>query len=352
MKNELIAKSFVFGIVVLFFGAGVTSAYNAEPYINSQPMNRGNILYVGGSGEGNYTTIQLAIDNSSNGDTVFVYNKTYNENIDTKLKKISIIGEDRDTTIIHGQTTDPVVRIGTSDTSISGFTINGTSKQIIIQVAPSEDIFITNNLIEDGTYGIVLAVATSTVTITNNIIMNNLYIGIQLKTSTYNLIQGNSIEDNGAQGIEISDISHHNSILNNTIINNANEGILASLASTENTIQKNNISNNQIGVRFTGGSGSNKIIGNNIEGSDMEGVLLQTSKENVIETNNFIDNNRQATFKLSSRNTWNANYWSNWIGFKLTRPLFQKFPKVIIGVLGINFDKNPAKQPYNISIII
>jgi hypothetical protein len=65
--------------------------------------------------------------------------------------------------------------------------------------------------------------------------------------------------------------------------------------------------------------------------------------------NNFIDNKRQATFKISSRNVWDANYWSNWIGVKLSAPIFQKFPKVILGGVRMNFDKNPALVPYNIT---
>jgi len=43
----------------------------------SQVVSRGNWLYVGGSGPGNYTGIQQAIDNASAGDTVFVFNGTY-----------------------------------------------------------------------------------------------------------------------------------------------------------------------------------------------------------------------------------------------------------------------------------
>lgn len=41
----------------------------------------GKTLYVGGSGPGNYTTIQSAINESSNGDTVFVYSGIYYDNV-------------------------------------------------------------------------------------------------------------------------------------------------------------------------------------------------------------------------------------------------------------------------------
>jgi len=37
------------------------------------PISNGKTLYVGGTGEDNYTTIQDAIDDASEGDTVFVY---------------------------------------------------------------------------------------------------------------------------------------------------------------------------------------------------------------------------------------------------------------------------------------
>jgi hypothetical protein len=80
--------------------------------------------------------------------------------------------------------------------------------------------------------------------------------------------------------------------------------------------------------------------------------LLSTSSENTIEMNNFIDNNRQATFKISSRNVWDANYWNNWVGIKFAAPIFQKFPKLILGGIRMNFDKNPQLEPYNITGVL
>jgi parallel beta-helix repeat protein len=350
MKNIFVAKSMMVGIIILCIGASSVTASTTQ--LSPQIAGRG-ILYVGGAGPGNYTSIQEAIDNCTSGDTIFVYAGTYAENVDTKLKKVTLLGEDRDTTIVQGQTTNPVVRIGNSDTSIEEFTLMGNNDETIILVASlCENVFISHNIIKNGMYGIDLAITTSRVTIYDNKITDNIYIGIQMKTSTYDVIEENSIENNGAQGIDISLNSHHNSVLNNTVTGNGEEGIaISGIASTENTLLGNDVSDNKLGIRFNS-AGTNEVTGNNIEGNAMEGLMLQASSENTIERNNFIDNKRQATFKLSNRNVWDANYWSNWIGVKFSAPIFQKFPKVIFGGVRMNFDKNPALIPYNISVVL
>ena len=67
------AKWLAVGIILLF----ISLAYApAVAQTTEKPLStaRGNWLYVGGSGPGNYTTIQSAINDANPGDTVFVYN--------------------------------------------------------------------------------------------------------------------------------------------------------------------------------------------------------------------------------------------------------------------------------------
>lgn len=348
MYNDLIRKSLVVGLLVLFAGASAGTAMTIPR--SETPKILGNVLTVG-SGPGNYTTIQKAIDNSSNGDTIFVYSGTYSENVDTKLKRITLQGQDIATTIINGPVAaNPVVKIQTSQVNLTGFTIAGTTNQDIVRIMSlAENVLISNNLIKDGGYGVVLLPGSGRITITHNTIRTIGFEGIQLQTSTYNVISFNRIENGAGQGITLSLSSNHNYIQNNSVVNNAKEGIMLNGAGcSDNSITGNNVSDNEVGLRFSS-AGSNTVKSNNIQGNNREGMLLSLSSENSVTANNLISNTRQVAFKLSSRNTWDANYWSNWIGFKVNGSFFQKLPKVVHGIVFFNFDWHPAQTPYNLT---
>ena len=78
---------------------------------------------------GEVPTIQEAIDASSDGDTVLVSAGTYVENIEID-KEIVVIGADRETTIIDGDSSGSVVYFGSNagmDTYFRGFTIQNGS---------------------------------------------------------------------------------------------------------------------------------------------------------------------------------------------------------------------------------
>ena len=85
----------------------------------------GNILYVGGSGPGNYSKIQDAIDDAFDGDTVFVFNGTYNESVIVD-KTLSIIGENKSSTIIDGTYKEFVIHLIVDHIYVHNFTIRNS----------------------------------------------------------------------------------------------------------------------------------------------------------------------------------------------------------------------------------
>jgi pectin methylesterase-like acyl-CoA thioesterase len=55
----------------------IAAAFSQTPQEVQAATTAGTWVYVGGSGPGNYTSIQDALDNASTTDTIFVYSGTY-----------------------------------------------------------------------------------------------------------------------------------------------------------------------------------------------------------------------------------------------------------------------------------
>ncbi len=348
---------------------GAATSDLTQSFQQPEPLSRGT-LYVGGNGSGNYSTIKEAIDAANQFDTIFVYNGTYNENV-VIGKKLSLIGEDKNITIINGiGGADQVVNFVSSNIIVSGFTIRGNSgEQDGIRVfSLMEDCQITDNIFDDCADGILLQVTTKRINVHHNHIIQATFAGIHLTESDRNNIAYNLIESCAEWGIFLGSISSQNNVTGNTLIGNAGgihlagnsgqnlvnrnyitgstkEAILVETLSSDNTLRRNTLVENYAGIKLSGSSVT-IIELNHIENNSLEGVLLEFSNNNQIINNNFIGNRRQATLRFSIRNVWDSNYWDNWIGFKLAAPLFQLFPKVIIGLLRINFDRNPQQTPY------
>jgi parallel beta-helix repeat protein len=304
MQKKMYCKTLAIGIIVLFIGAGV---YPSSGIIVEEksiiPTINGNTLYVGGDGPENYTKIQDAINDSVDGDTVFVYDDSspYYENLVIN-KTINLIGENRDTTIIDGigYAIYSVVFVSANEVTISGFTIQSSG-----------------NIVYDG-----LRIISESNIISNNIITSiNRRAGIWIRTSSNNIITANTISNN-KDGIQFVSTSY-NTISDNTILNNG-KGIVLS-HSGQNNIKDNNITLNG------------------------DGMYLHKSSSNIIKNNNFLENERDVYFEDSFLNRWKKNYWNNQ----------QRLPKLIIGKLLIfgqfgipwfNIDWNPAQEPYDIGI--
>jgi len=119
-ENHLIKKILAAGIIILFTSSGII------PIAISDTLSSGKTIYVDDDGGADYTRIQDAIDNATEGDTVYVFNGTYYENIVVN-KTINLIGEDRspwNASVIDGGGSGDVVHVSADRVNISGFTIN------------------------------------------------------------------------------------------------------------------------------------------------------------------------------------------------------------------------------------
>jgi parallel beta-helix repeat protein len=144
----------------------------------SLPQNlNGNILYVGGNGPGNYTTIQNAVDAASDSDTIFVYAGTY-YGIITISKSVTLTGEDKNNTVIDGGSSGNVVNVTADNVNITGFTVqNGGSspRDAGIELYSVQNCNITGNTINNNTWrGIYLSYSSNNI-ITGNTISNSWY---------------------------------------------------------------------------------------------------------------------------------------------------------------------------------
>jgi len=124
----LIRKGLAIVIILLFVGTAIIPSSGQKIEKLSLPMSRGNTLYVGGSGPGNYSTIQSAIDNASDGDIIFIYKGTYYETPWVN-KSLSIIGEDPEFTVIDGKQNqvNNIFSVNASSFNLRGVTIQNSS---------------------------------------------------------------------------------------------------------------------------------------------------------------------------------------------------------------------------------
>ncbi len=254
------------------------------------------ILYVGGNGSGNYTTIQNAIDNASEGDLVFVYSGLYYENVIVDIP-IILHGENRETTSIHGGNSGdiPCIDVRSDNVIIEGFFIQWADWEYHepgIKIT-SDNVIVRDNNISIHDKGISLMSSAQHSTIKNNIISYN-HEGIYIWPTA----AGNHIIENNYFGVCDYGLKIYNSynltFKNNTVIDNNFYGI--EMKTTDNSVfSKNTFSSNARGI-----------------------TIDQGSTQNIFFHNNFISNLYHVIDQGS--NQWNmtypcgGNYWSDYTG--------------------------------------
>ncbi len=267
-------------------------------------------ITVDDNGPADYTNIQDAINAANVGDTVFVYNGTYFENLVVN-KKINLIGEDRDTTIIDSSGSGDVVYVGVDWVSLSGFTITGSGTifgdagielnnvqnckvfnnnasnnyQGIYIVSSSRNNITSNNAFRNNYYGIEIIFSSNNNTITGNNASNN-NGGISIGSCSWNNLTGNIVSSNDDDGIRISSSSKNNLVANKISWNDWSGIYLTH--SSENNIIGNDVSSNSVGIGSAYSSGD-KIKVNNVS-YNAYGIHLDFSTGSNITGNKMVEN--------------------------------------------------------------
>lgn len=209
--------------------------------------------------QGPAASIQQALDNAADGDTVIVNGGSYTENIVIR-KSVKLISEPgpAQTRVTAAKADQPVIKVdGAPDVTLSGFTVTGSELSGII-ITRTHGAVITNNRSVHNGYGITVYESSGN-TLTNNTASNNRDYGIFLQRSNGNTLEDNTASSNNDKGFFIS-YSHRNKIINNNANLNVWNGITI-WASNDNIVKDNLTLRNAFGIVLEDSRG-NKLVDN------------------------------------------------------------------------------------------
>jgi len=274
-----------------------------------------------------YPTIESAITNANDGDTIFVKKGVYVEN-PVVNKSVSLVGEDRDSTVID---VTAGLKVERDNVTITGLTVYDGWTGIAVT---ANYCSISGNKIKDAT------------------------IGIGLINSENNSITGNILQSIGySAAIQLS--YSNNNLLKNNYVDSCTEGIQLRAGSSNNMVTENTITNCQfVAVRLLGEyspprwycPSGNTIIRNNISNSGC-GTTVYGSNKNTISNNNYVNNTVQFSANEDYYLTWggnrsintiNENYWSDYNGIDTNGDGIGDIPYVIDEN---NIDQYPLMKP-------
>jgi len=287
------------GMLVLVFHIQPAKADPATIYVDTN--NKDGPWY--GTEEYPYQNITSGLAHASDGDTIFVKQGNYTENIVVD-KRVSLVGEILTNTTIYGmESKDDTVKITASGCVLENFTITNGGQPIYggVRLNSSNSIVRYNNICNNRDDGIFIHGFNNTVA--NNTISNNKGSNIVLGSgSSGNIIANNTISDStGGDGIYScgSDNIIKNNIIKNNWWTSKAWGIFFISSSFNNTVTNNVIEGNSAGGIYLSSNG-NKIITNKISLNDAmlingelyggHGIYFASSNNNTVTSNVISEN--------------------------------------------------------------
>jgi len=282
-------RSFIFfvcGVLILGFISTVFRVSMAES---------SNAIFV----PENYDTIQEAINNAVDGQIIHIGSGIYHEYIIVN-KSVSVQGEDPANTIIEGNGTCVLIRITSSNVTLSGFWMKNAETAISLENV--SNCKVSGNKITD--------------------IKFDVYAGKSSGSAIYfDKCKNSMVEENFFSDIYYTHVflegSNHNILRNNFFLANSrwSQPILLRY-SNKNIIEWNKVygteETNEGGIGITYSTG-NIIQFNDIKQNDWCGISLHSSNDTIIRGNNITDH--EILFGLYLKRTINTTvYWNNFVG--------------------------------------
>ncbi|MDY9927699.1 PGF-pre-PGF domain-containing protein [Methanosarcina sp.] len=292
----------LFIVFTLVFLMGVPSTVSARDIIV-------------GSGSGQISTIQEAVDGAEAGDVIIIKPGTYVENINVSKARLTIKPETNNVFIEPADSTVATIILSNVGITLTGFNIDG-SVYVNNALLGNDEYYlnnmsqITNNIIENG--GVVVTSESSGIVISENRISGGANrisggapgYGIDVACcGDYNEITNNEVS-NCSTGIYVYDERNVPPISGNKI-SNCEVGIHVSGLSYD--IENNEITNCGVGV-LAGETGGANLIGNKITYCSDCGLKVTGSLESKGAYNNYFNNTVNVKFgDYGDTYVWNSS---------------------------------------------
>ena len=280
------------------------------------------------SGGADFTGIQDAIDNASDGDTIIVYFGIYYENV-VVYKSVTLRGVGQPVVDAGGE--GYAITLSADGITLEGFYVSNSSwRGAGIKIIYSNNTITGNNasnnnlgislytssnntITGNNDDGICLMHSSSNNSITGNNVCNNEY-GIYIFKSSKNIITGNTFVTDGI----FVQASYQNTVKDNTVngkplvyledvsdykVEDAGQVILVNCNNI--TVEGQDLSNTSVGIELW--KTENCLISNNTISNNRYGIYLHHSSSNNIYLNNLINN----TDNVDGTPSFSVNIWNS-----------------------------------------
>ncbi len=341
------------------------------------------------------TSIQMALLQAANGDTIYVEKGIYHETNLVINKSIILMGIDHP--VLDGENKYEIISIKANGVVVDGFRIIHSGVSSIedfagIKIYNVRDVVIRNNILEDTFFGIYsqyglnciiekntltaygkqeqqtgngihcwksdsMRIIANTVTghrdgiyfefVTNSVIWRNtskknLRYGLHFMFSNNDAYINNIFNDNGA-GVAVM-FSKNVKMVHNYFEENWGDGAYGLLLKeiTDSYIENNRFEKNTVGIYMEGASRI-KLEKNVFECNGWAMKIQASCMDVAVSKNNFKSN----TFDVGTNgslvlNTFNNNYWDKYDGYDLDKNKLGDIPYRPVSLYAMIIDQNPT----------